>query len=178
MILQGVSKIAHFEQTLGKKNILEYCNLMKVLKICIVLLSILTCIGLSDAVEAKMLSTTVSNVNIRSGPGTKYDILWQAGKHCPLKILKKQGEWYRFKDFEEDTGWIHKSLVAFVPSMVVKMDDINVRSGPGKKHPVIFKATKGVSFKALRKKGDWVQVEHEDGDTGWAYRRLLWGYTK
>lgn len=131
-----------------------------------------------NVAEAKMLTTTDSNANIRSGPGTNHEILWQAGKYCPLKILKKQGNWYYFKDFEQDRGWIHKSLVAYIPSLVVKIDEANVRSGPGKKYPLVFKAMKGVSFKVLKTTGNWVRVKHEDGDTGWLYRSLLWGYTK
>lgn len=131
-----------------------------------------------NVAEAKMLSTKNSNVNIRSGPGTNHEVLWQAGKYCPLEILKEEGKWYHFKDFEQDEGWIHKSLVTHIPSLVVKVDEANVRSGPGEKYSLVFKAMKGVSFKVLKTKGDWVKVKHEDGDTGWIFRSLLWGYTK
>lgn len=131
----------------------------------------------AKAAEGKMLSTMVLNANIRSGPGTNYEVLWTVRKYCPLKILKKQGDWYYFKDFAHDRGWIHKSLVAYVPSLVVKADKANVRSGPGKKYPLVFRAMKGVSFKVIKADGKWVRVKHEDGETGWIFRSLLWGYT-
>ena len=142
--------------------------------LCLVLIGISVC----NVAEGKMLSTNAPNVNIRSGPGTNYEILWQAGQYYPLNILEKKGNWYYFSDFEQDKGWIYVTLVSDIPSLVVKVDEANVRSGPGKKYPLVFKALKGVSFKVLKTKGNWVQVKHGDGDIGWIYRSLLWGYTE
>ena len=147
-------------------------------KYCFILCFILIGTFASNMVEGKMLSTNTSNANIRSGPGTNHEILWQANKYYPFKILKKQGKWYYFMDFEQDKGWIHASLVSHIPSLVVKVGEANVRSGPGKKYPLVFKALRGVSFRVLKVKGNWAQVKHEDGDTGWIYRSLLWGYTQ
>jgi len=69
---------------------------------------------------ADRVSVSVPVANIRSGPGETYDLLWKVEKYHPLEIMKTSGSWYRFRDFEGDEGWIHKSLVSKTPSVITK----------------------------------------------------------
>ncbi|MEA1968433.1 MAG: SH3 domain-containing protein, partial [Thermodesulfobacteriota bacterium] len=39
---------------------------------------------------------------------------------------------------------------------------------------VVFSVEKGVPFKVLQKKGNWMKIEHSDGDVGWIYKTLVW----
>ena len=39
---------------------------------------------------AKMVSVVGDNVNLRSGPGTKYSVKWKYGSGFPLKVLQQQ----------------------------------------------------------------------------------------
>ena len=112
--------------------------------------------------------------NVRSGPGSKNDVLWQIERYHPIVILEKKGNWYHFRDFESDTAWIHKSLLDKTPSVVSVKGGCNVRSGPGTSHEVVFTVEKGVPFKVLGRKGNWIHIEHGDGDRGWIYKTLVW----
>jgi len=123
---------------------------------------------------AERYAVTAATANIRSGPGTSYDILWKVERYYPLLVLEKKGSWYRFKDFEGDQGWIHKSLVGKIRTVVVKADKCNVRSGPGTKYAVVFRVDSGVPFRVLEKKGPWLHVRHADGDQGWIHSTLVW----
>ncbi len=125
-------------------------------------------------VFAERLSVSASRANIRSGPGTKHDILWRVEKYYPLDILEKSGEWILFRDFEGDTGWIHQSLVNKQPSVVVNVPVANIRSGPGTTHEILFTIEKGVPFKILKRQKDWIYVEHMDGDKGSIHSSLIW----
>ena len=136
--------------------------------------SIVLLIIFSSIAIAERLTATSSIVNIRSGPGTKYDILWKVGKYHPILVLKKSGNWYRFRDFEGDKGWIHKSLVRKIPSVITNKENCNVRSGPGTKYKILFATEKGVPFKTLKRKGNWIHVQHADGDKGWIHKSLVW----
>ncbi|MBT9440051.1 MAG: SH3 domain-containing protein [Desulfobacterales bacterium] len=136
--------------------------------------SIVLLIVFSSIALAERLTATSSIVNIRSGPGTKYDILWKVGKYHPILVLKKSGSWYRFRDFEGDKGWIHKSLVRKIPSVITNKENCNVRSGPGTKYKILFATEKGVPFKTLKRKGNWIHVQHADGDKGWIHKSLVW----
>lgn len=137
----------------------------------IIILSILLT---ASSVFAERLSVTVSKANIRSGPGTQFDVLWNCEKYYPVVVLKKSGDWYRFKDFENDEGWIHNSILDKTPSVITKNDKCNVRSGPGTQFDIIFTVEKGVPFKVIEKKGQWIHIQHADGDQGWIFDTLVW----
>jgi SH3-like domain-containing protein len=123
---------------------------------------------------AERLAIKSDIANIRSGPGTDTEVLWQVEKYYPITVLQKQGDWYLFKDFEGDEGWIHKSLVAPLDTVVVKKDNCNVRSGPGTDKEIRFVAERGIPFKVIERQGDWVRIQHADGDTGWIHKNLTW----
>jgi SH3-like domain-containing protein len=146
------------------------CNMKKILPFAIILVILLT----AGTVWAERLSISVPKANIRSGPGTQYDVLWNCEKYYPLIVLKKNGDWYRFKDFENDEGWIHKSIVDNTRSVITKNDKSNVRSGPGTRFNIVFTVEKGVPFKVIEKKGQWLHIQHADGDQGWIYEPLVW----
>ncbi len=137
-------------------------------------ISIVLLIIFSSAALAERLSVASSIANIRSGPGTKHDVLWQVAKYHPVLVLKKSGKWYHFRDFEGDKGWIHKSLVHKIPSVITNKENCNVRSGPGTKYKILFATEKGIPFKILKRKGNWIYVQHADGDKGWIHKSLIW----
>ena len=112
--------------------------------------------------------------NVRSGPGTQHKILWKIEKYHPLFIIKKSGGWYRFRDFEKDKGWIHKTLLGTVPAVITIQDLCNIRSGPGTKFEILFTVEKGIPFKVLKRKGSWIHIRHADGDEGWIHNSLVW----
>jgi SH3-like domain-containing protein len=128
----------------------------------------------SGLAAAERLAVSVPIANIRSGPGTKYDVLWQIQKYHPLLILKTTGSWYYFRDFEGDQGWIHQSLVDKTPSIITKNEKNNIRSGPGTTFKIRFTVEKGVPFKMIGRKGDWIHIQHADGDQGWIHQSLVW----
>lgn len=123
---------------------------------------------------AERLAVAVPIANIRTGPGTNYDILWNAEKFFPILVLEKSGPWYRFRDFEGDVGWVHKSLIQKIPSVITAKPKCNIRSGPGTSFDILFSVESGVPFKVLNKKGNWIHIEHADGDRGWIHNGLIW----
>ena len=77
-------------------------------------------------------------------------------------------------DFEGDTGWIKKNQVRKIPAVITKATKCNVRKGPGTKNDKLFTVGIGIPFKKLTTRGDWIQVEHADGDRGWIHNSLVW----
>ncbi len=137
---------------------------------CVIFLLCLT----SGTVFAERLAVSVPTANIRSGPGSEYKVLWQVEKYHPLLILKKDGNWYQFQDFEKDVGWIHNSLLCDQEAAITIKDNCNVRSGSGTGYQVRFSAEKGIPFKVLKRKGVWIHVQHADGEIGWIHKSLIW----
>jgi len=127
--------------------------------------------------NAKMVSIANDLVNMRSGPGQKYSVIWELGKGYPLKVLQTKGEWLKVTDYENDTGWIYKKLVNRTPHLIVKKKIVNIRSGPGTGYKIVRKAQNGVVFQTLERKKGWVKVKHEEENVvGWVMRSLLWGW--
>ena len=123
---------------------------------------------------AERLTVVAPVANIRSGPDIKSDILWKVEKYYPIFVVNKSGSWYQFRDFEEDSGWVHKSLVGKVKAVITKKNLCNVRAKPGTKEKILFTVEKGIPFKVLKSKGRWLNVEHADGDRGWIHDSLVW----
>ena len=128
---------------------------------------------MSSIAMAARVSVSVPVANIRSGPGGTYEVLWKVERHHPFEIIKTSGVWYRFRDFEGDEGWIHKSLVSKTPSIITKKK-CNVRLKPSTASDILFTVEKGIPFKIIKKKGVWINVKHADGDTGWIHKTLVW----
>lgn len=147
------------------------------LSVCFISFFLLT----ATTVSAKMVAIKGDDINMRSGPGTSFKVIWKLGSGFPLKVLKVSGNWYRVQDFEGTIGWVHKAVTTNKGHMIVKENKksqkrVNVRSGPGTNNRIVAKAYYGVVFKTLQQKSGWVKVEHDKGVTGWIKRSLVWGF--
>jgi len=135
------------------------------------ILLMMVCAG--DAL-ARRMTVEVPIANIRSGPGKQYGVLWKVEKYHPVDVIRTSGKWYYFRDFEGDTGWVFKNILRKFPSVIVLKDKCNVRSGPGTTFGKVFTVDKGVPFRELGRKKEWIHIQHTDGDKGWIHRGLVW----
>lgn len=130
---------------------------------------------------AEMVSVKGEDINMRSGPGTNYAVLYKLGSGMPLDVIKRSDDWLRVRDFEGETGWVHQVTVGSTPQVIVKANkgsgsQVNVRSGPGLDNKIVATAFYGVVFKKVGERDQWVEVEHDQGVKGWISRDLLWGF--
>lgn len=61
----------------------------------------------------RFASTRSAPVNVRVGPGIRYDLAWtylKAGQ--PVEIIQEFDTWRKIRDAEGDTGWIHQNLLS------------------------------------------------------------------
>lgn len=145
-------------------------SLLKQFVITIILFSFCT-----PALAAEYISIKKDGVNIRSGPSTKKtEILWEVFKDFPLQVVKRKGDWIQAKDFEGDQGWVFANLAGKNKRVIVKVNTANMRTGPGKDFELVATVKYGVVFTPKEKDGDWIQVRHEDGTSGWIYNKLIW----
>ncbi|MDY0390785.1 SH3 domain-containing protein [Desulfobulbus oligotrophicus] len=52
-------------------------------------------------------------------------------------------------------------------------NDINMRSGPGMQHAVIWKLDAGFPVEILSTRGEWVQVRDFEGASGWVHNKKI-----
>ena len=128
-----------------------------------------------NVLAAQYVSVKKDNVNVRTGPSTDNPVCMELFEGYPLKVIKKQGDWYKVVDFENDTGWIHKSMVTAGDTVIVNAKkSVNMRSGPSTKSSVVADVERGVVLTKISRKGKWVEVRHSSGTVGWIYKPLLW----
>lgn len=90
--------------------------------------------------------TSGDYVNVRTGPGTQYDILKNIRKNTRLEILEIQDNWCKTSE-----GWIYLDYVYIdgtygsEPSMMGSINgtDVNIRSGPGMDYEIIGSTNTG-----------------------------------
>jgi len=122
----------------------------------------------------EIASLAKDGVNVRSGPGTNYEVLWEVYKGYPVKILEKRGKWAKTVDYEKDIGWIYRPLLSKTHTVIVTANKVNIRTGPGTKYAIAFKAEEGVIFHLVGRKGKWLKIRYLD-DYGWIRKDLVWG---
>lgn len=129
----------------------------------------------TSAFAADYLSITTDNANVRTGPGTNYPASMELFQGYPLKVEEKKGDWYRVTDYENDSGWVHDSIVKKGDTVIVNAkDSINMRSGPSTDDAVVADVERGVVLTKLSEDGKWAKVRHSGGTIGYIYAPLLW----
>lgn len=123
---------------------------------------------------AERLAVAVPEANVRAGAGESYEVMWKIDKYFPVEVLETKGEWCRFRDYENDEGWIHKSLLKKISSVITKKDRCNIRSGPGTDYRKVFTVDNGIPFRVIKNRGKWLKIRHSDGDEGWIHKSLVW----
>lgn len=142
----------------------------------IALVASIFALDMPQAVAQQMVSVAREEVNLRSGPGTRYSAEWVLSRGFPLKVVGRRGDWLQVQDFENDKGWILRTLTSSTPYHIVKVKTANVRSQPTTSSRILGTVSYGDALKTLERKGGWVKVQRDGGLRGWISRALLWGW--
>ena len=128
-----------------------------------------------SAGAANFVSVKGDNVNVRTGPGTDTQVSMELFEGYPLKVISSKGDWFKVIDFENDSGWIHKSLVSDGTTVIVNgTKSVNMRAEPTTKSSIIANVDRGVVLTKLESQGKWQKLKHSSGLVGWIYKPLLW----
>jgi uncharacterized protein YgiM (DUF1202 family) len=127
---------------------------------------------------AKTMSIAKDDVNVRSKPSEKAQVLYQAPRGYPVLVKKRQKNWYYVEDWQGNKGWVYAKLVSPISTTVVEVDEANVRKGPSQKKAMVTKAKQGEIYKVLASRPDWVKIGYyfEKEPLGWINDDLVWGY--
>jgi len=129
----------------------------------------------SSASAAEYVSVSGDNVNVRTGAGTNYEVSMELFEGYPLKVIDTQGEWLKIVDFENDSGWIHQSLVTEGNTVIINGNkNVNMRAEPSTQSTIIASVDRGVVMTKLESQGKWQKLKHATGLVGWIYKPLLW----
>ncbi len=126
----------------------------------------------------KTLSETTkyasTDLNIRSGPGTKYRILMEAQAGQEVAITGETTSWYRVRT-DKGTGYISKSLLAdeYTPTYVTINSACYVRSYSDYGDNIIAELWGGETVELLADLGGWAQIR-VNGVTGYVGSKFIY----
>lgn len=133
--------------------------------------------------EDKILVINSPKVNVRSGPGTNYSVLFQAVLGDKFIISGINQDWYQVALGDGNSGWLYESTVDLVDAgqlvnegaqetarettLVISEDVVNIRTGPGVNYAKLDTTKKGDSFQILSQKDDWYEIALTGNRSGW-----------
>jgi uncharacterized protein YgiM (DUF1202 family) len=139
----------------------------------VVWLSLLTATGWASS----MSSIGKDQVNVRSQPDLKSEVLFQAGLGYPIEIERQENDWVYCHDWKDNAGWVYKPLISSIQTAVITVDNANIRKGPNLRNPVVMQVSKGEIYKVFGEQGQWVKIGYylENEVIGWVRHDLIWG---
>ena len=123
----------------------------------------------------RFVSLKSDEVNVRIGPGTRYEIGWTYRRDgLPVEIIEEFGYWRKIRDHEDSTGWVHKSLLAGQRNVMLKKGIHELYRSPSTKSAVVLKAKEGVIGEIEACELRWCLIEIQRR-RGWIEKSALWG---
>lgn len=114
-----------------------------------------------------------AEVNVRSGPGTQYPILWIFHRRdYPIEILEKYQSWYKVKDIEGEQGWVYKSLISNKNTSLVTSGEPIVMYKTSKNERAKYRLETGVVVSIDKCSTLQCKVAYR-GEKGWVNRNRL-----
>lgn len=133
----------------------------------------------------RFVTTQSSPINVRVGPGTKYDIAWNfLVSGVPVEIIQEFDTWRKIRDIEGDEGWVHQSLLdgnrAGYATPLMANGEVSMLAGRADDAGVRARLAAGVRVGISECDGSWCQVSAaQPGErtslTGWVRQEELWG---
>ena len=122
----------------------------------------------------KFLSLKKDKVNVRYGPSFDFPVKYIYKKlNLPIKQIDKKENFRRIIDIKKNSGWIHKSQLKKVNSVITIEDKILFEKSTIFSKP-IANIKKGRLLIVKKCEEDWCEVKTE-GLKGWVDKINLWG---
>lgn len=127
--------------------------------------------------ENKYMSLKYDEVNIRSGPGKNFKIIYRYKvKGLPVIVLGKYDNWYKIKDLKNNVGWVSDHLLSKARTVItLNKDNFIFKDKRIAKSYPLFKADKNVVLRFNKCGRDVCKVE-VNKKSGWIRKTDIWGW--
>ena len=126
----------------------------------------------------RFASLRSDEVNVRTGPGTRYPVDWVfKRKGMPVEIVAEYENWRKIRDWQGASGWVHQSLLTGKRSFIIPTRPAAVHKTPAAAAEVVAKLEPEVMGEIRSCSGEWCRIR-VSGVSGWLERTELWGVYK
>ncbi len=123
----------------------------------------------------RFVSLRSGEVNVRTGPGPSYPIEWVfTRKGSPVEVVAEFDVWRRIRDIEGTEGWVHRSLLRGVRTVLVVGGLRDLRRDPSPSAALLARVEAGVIGELKRCSPTWCEIA-VGGFEGWLLRDEVWG---
>ena len=127
--------------------------------------------------EEIFLSLKKNKVNVRYGPSLESPIKYIYKKiNLPIKQIDKKENWRRIIDLKNNSGWIHKSQLKPINSVIPLKDKILFKK-PSLFSKPIAQIKKGRILVIKKCENNWCKVKSAKFN-GWVQTDSIWGSIK
>ena len=127
----------------------------------------------------RFVTTRSTPINVRVGPGTKYDVSWiykVAG--TPVEIIQEFDVWRKIRDVDGSVGWVHQNMLSGKRTAMMapwkQGQSISLYDSPSLQGGVVAKLAAGVVGDVSSCTGDWCEIT-AGGYDGYIEQTQLWG---
>ena len=124
----------------------------------------------------RYVSIKSDDANMRVGPSKNYPIFIKYVRpNFPIKVIEEYQDWRKIIDYEEHSGWIHKSLLKGERhGLIISIDQNNTK---------IYNTESGIQtgeignraiIRLLKCKTNWCLIQKEN-HKGWIQKKFIWG---
>lgn len=124
----------------------------------------------------RFVSLKSEEVNVRTGPGTRYPISWIYRREgMPVEVIEEFDLWRKIRDAEGTSGWVHKSMLEGKRNALIKGKNPQlVRIDHEEDAKPVLKVEPSVIVKLVECSSLWCRIQ-VSGRKGWIQKKLLWG---
>ena len=124
--------------------------------------------------EEIFLSLKKNKVNVRYGPSFNSPVKFVYKKiNLPIKQIDKKENWRRIIDLKNNSGWIHRSQLKTVNSLI-PIEDLILFKKPTNFSKPLAQIKKGRVLIILKCDGKWCKIKSENFK-GWIKTDNIWG---
>lgn len=134
----------------------------------------------------RFATTRSDPINVRVGPGQKYDIAWTYLKSgVPVEIIQEFDTWRKIRDLDGTEGWVHQNLLsgtrAGYVTPIMANSEIALRANRSDDSGMRARLGPGLKVTIKECDGIWCEVSATGQDptqraySGYLHQEELWG---
>jgi len=132
-------------------------------------------LGPSGLALPRFVSLKSDEVNLRTGPGTRYPIDWiYRRRGLPVEVVDEFEDWRRVRDHDGTMGWVHRFMLASHRTVLVTGETRTLRRRPAADAPGLAYLEPGVVGDLEDCEPAWCRIEAQ-GFEGWLRRSEIFG---
>ncbi|HAX91122.1 MAG TPA: hypothetical protein DCY07_02805 [Rhodospirillaceae bacterium] len=123
----------------------------------------------------RFASLYTDEVNLRTGPGTRYPIEWvYVRQGLPVEITAEFEIWRRIRDWEGSEGWVHKSALTGKRSAIIGNGKKTIYASDSATAEILATVEPNAIGQLLACQANWCEVKFQD-IKGYMPKADFWG---